>query len=259
MPAQALGDPRASGLDADLADPGALWFASSHFLPGMGWDDPNVDIPLFAFESIAMDTGVADSGSCPYEQIDGMRTTWRSDCRSTQGYNWTGRMVRERWSEGGVDYTRWESDLEVEGDTVDPEFQRLSIQGAWVYASGDDVDLVTGIQANVQVQLDGYWSRASAGDPREAAWQDWAWTGREELRSDGARRLEGTARLAGVGTFGLQSTDLRVTDACRDAPTGSVTMTGTSAITLRFHGESDCRKCADIVGGPADGTEACAR
>jgi hypothetical protein len=142
---------------------------------------------------------------------------------------------------------------------VDPEFQRLSIQGAWVYASGDDVDLVTGIQANVQVQLDGYWSRASAGDPREAAWQDWAWTGREELRSDGARRLEGTARLAGVGTFGLQSTDLRVTDACRDAPTGSVTMTGTSAITLRFHSESDCRKCADIVGGPADGTEACAR
>jgi len=259
MSDQELGAAATSSPDADLSDPTPLWFVSQHFLPGIEWDDPTVDIPLYVFETIAMDNGVADSGSCPYEQIDGTTTTWRSDCRSTQGYNWTGRMVRERWEEGAITYTRWDSDLEIEGDVDDPEFDRLSLQGSWVYASGDNTELVTGIQANLALSLQGYWARADIDDPREVSWADWAWRGREELVTSGTRRLEGTGRLGGFGTGTFETRSLRVSDDCDRSPTGDVAVTGQQSVTLRFHGETDCRQCADLVGGEAGETEVCAR
>jgi hypothetical protein len=259
MSDQELGSSATGSPDADLSDPTPLWFVSQHFLPGIQWDDPTVDIPLFVFETIAMDNGVADSGSCPYEQIDGATTTWRSDCRSTQGYNWTGRMVRERWEEDSVTYTRWDSDLEIEGDVADPEFDNLSLHGSWVYASGDRVELVTGIQANLRVSLQGYWSRADTDDPREESWSDWAWTGREELAASGTRRLEGTGRLSGFGTGRFDADSLVVSDACDRSPTGEVAITGQQSVTLTFHGETDCRQCADLAGEAAVETEICAR
>jgi len=257
MAVQDLGQPVVGSPDADLSDPSPLWFVSEQFLPGLEWDDPTVDIPLFVIESIAMDTGVADSGSCPYEQIDGSTTTWRSDCRSTQGYNWTGRVVRERWESGGVTYTRWDSDLTVEGDVDDPEFDRLSVQGAWVYASGDDTTLVTGIQGNVEVALAGYWSRAQSGDEREAAWSDWAWSGMDELHDNGQHHVEGTGRLGGgVGTLAYTSSNLTVTTACDTSPTGEVSVSGAQSVDLSFHGETDCRQCATVS---STATEVCAR
>lgn len=258
MPRQDLGADRVASTDADLSDPSGLWFAAAHFLPGLDWDDPVVDVPLFVFESIAMDGGVADSGSCPYEQLDGGQTTWRSDCRSTNGYEWTGRMVRTRWSEGGIDYTRWDSDLDIVGDTDDPEFTHLSIQGAMVYASGDDSTLATGIQGNVAVSLSGYWSRADADDPREQAWRDWAWTGRDELTTDGAHHIEGHGRLGGVGSLGFTTDRLTVSDACDASPTGTVEVDGTEALSLEFRGATDCRRCATLTGSDA-ATEVCAR
>lgn len=257
MSAQDLGTPLAAGPDADLSAASDLWFVAEQLLPGLIWDDPSVDIPLFTFDTIAMDIGVADSGSCPYEQIDTTSTTWRSDCRSTHGYEWTGRLVRERWEEGSVTYTRWDSDLVIEGDIDDPEFERLSVQGAWVYASGDGGELVTGIQANVAVSLEGYWVRANAADPREAAWRDWAWTGHEELRADGTRIVDGTGRLGAFGTVDITTDSLTVTTACDTSPTGTVTMTGAQTVTLGFHGETDCRRCADLSGDVSGTTEVC--
>ncbi len=259
VPKQDLGAPRTGAPSAELTDPSALWFVSAHFLPGIDWDDPTVDVPLYVFETIAMDPGVADSGSCPYEQLDGSQTTWRSDCRSTQGYEWVGSLVRDRWTSDGLEYTRWDSDIQIVADVDRPEFDRLSLRGAMVYVRGDGHTLDHAVQANIEVSLEGYWRRTSADDPREAAWQGWAWTGRDEQRPDGSHRVEGTAQLAGFGTVGFRSAALSVSDACSTSPTGAVEVEGAQSVEMVFHGETDCRQCAD-VSGAADGasSEVCA-
>ncbi|HCH65964.1 MAG: hypothetical protein CL927_18485 [Deltaproteobacteria bacterium] len=254
---QDLGPPRTETPSADLSDPSPLWFVAAHFLPGIDWDDPSIDIPLFLFDSVAMDPGVANPGSCPYEQLDANQTTWRSDCRSTQGYEWQGSLVQTRWTEGELEYTRWDSDLAIVPDIDDPEFDRLSIEGAMVYVRGGDGELERATQANVEVSLEGFWERSSLSDPREQAWARWAWTGRDELRSDGLHRIDGTAYLEGVGSVSVTTSDLEESAACPASPTGSVAVEGQQTVTLRFHGATDCRSCADAS---ADGTssEVCA-
>jgi hypothetical protein len=258
VPSQDLGPPRTGSPDADLTDRSALWFVAAHFLPGIDWDDPTVDVPLYVFDTIAMDPGVADSGSCPYEQLDGSQTTWRSDCRSTQGYEWVGSLVRDRWEADGLEYTRWDSDIQIVADVEGPEFERLSLQGAMVYVRGDGQSLDHAVQANVEVSLQGYWNRTSAGDPREAAWQSWSWTGRDEQRPDGTHRVEGTAQLAGFGTVGLSSAELTVSDACGNSPTGVVELNGAQSVQMVFHGETDCRQCADVSDADGASSEVCA-
>lgn len=253
---QDLGSPRTGAPDADLSDTSMLWFLSSHFVPGIDWDDPTIDIPLFLFDTVAMDPGVANPGSCPYQQLDGNQTTWRSDCRSTQGYEWQGSLVQTRWSDGGFEYSRWDSDIVIVPGVEDPEFDRLSIQGSFVYVRGDDVVLERATQGNIEIALDGYWERASMNDPREAAWSRWAWTGREEQRPGGRHRIEGIAELAGVGTVSVTATDLVVSSECTQSPTGTVVLAGNQSVSLGFHGETDCRRCADIEGA-GDTTEAC--
>jgi hypothetical protein len=256
---QDLGAPRASSADLDVAaQADDLWFTSAHFLPGIDWDEPTVDIPLFLFETVAMQDAVADSGSCPYTVLEGGQTTWESDCRSTNGYEWTGRMVQTRWTEGDRDYTRWDADLDIIGDTDRAEFDQLTLAGAVVYVRGSDGPLKTAIQGNMQVQLSGLWSRADADDPRESDWRDWAWTGRDEL-TDAGHRIDGVARVGGIGTVALTAQELTVDPACGSSPTGTVTAQGSGSVDLGFHGSTDCRQCADLTGPDGPVGETCAR
>jgi len=259
VPLQDLGAPMAESPDLDVvAQSDALWFAGAHFLPGIDWDDPTIDIPLYLFETVAMQDAVADSGSCPYQVLDGGQTTWRSDCRSTNGYEWTGRMVQTNWSDEDISYTRWDADLHIEGDTERAEFDHLAIHGSVVYARGDGGDLQTGVQSNMRVDVSGLWSRADADDPREAAWLDWAWTGRDELTRSG-HRIEGVARLGGLGTLGLSSEALTVDADCTSSPTGNITVSGVASVELGFHGSTDCRQCADLTTADGSVGETCAR
>ncbi len=258
VPLQDLGEARTSGPDADLTDASDLWFVGGHFLPGIDWDAPVVDIPLHVFETIAMDQRVADRGSCPYEQLDGRMTTWRSDCRSTHGYEWVGKLIRTDWEDGGYEYTRWESNLTIDADIDSPEFDALSIQGDVVYVRGDDSALDYAVQGNITVGLTGYWEQARADDPREQAWTHWSWTGRDELYTDGRHHIEGVLHLNGFGTAAIRSDSLVVSDACGTSPTGEVVVEGAQTVALGFHGESDCRRCVDVEGDAGSMGEACA-
>ena len=259
VPLQDLGVAKATSADLDVvAQADDLWFISAHFLPGIDWDEPTVDLPLYLFETVAMQDAVADSGSCPYTVVEGGQTTWRSDCRSTNGYEWTGGMVQKKWTEADLEYTRWDANLDVAGDTDRAEFDQLAIRGSVVYVKGGDGPLKTAIQGNIQVQLSGLWSRADADDPREAAWRDWAWTGRDEL-TDSGHRIDGVARLAGVGTVSLVGQGLTVDAACGSSPTGTITASGRGSADLGFHGSTDCRQCADLTGPDGPTGETCAR
>jgi len=259
VPLQDLGAAKVSTPDLDVsAQADDLWFAGAHFLPGIDWDDPTIDVPLYLFETIAMQDAIADAGSCPYTVLDGGQTTWRSDCRSTNGYEWVGRMVQTKWTEDGLAYTRWDADLDIVGDTERAEFDHLAIHGAVVYVKGESGPLKTAVQSNVQVELSGLWSRADADDPREDAWRDWAWTGRDEL-TDHGHHIDGLARLGGIGTVGLTAEALTVDVDCSSSPTGSVTASGVGSVDLGFHGSTDCRQCADLTLPEGDAGETCAR
>ncbi len=260
VPLEDLGSPRVGAPTTTIAETATLWTASENVLPGIVWDEPGIDLPLYLFDTIALDPGVANEGSCPYSVLAGSSVTWASNCRSTFGYEWTGGVDQDTWTRGDLTYTRWDFDLDIQGDVEDPEFQRLSLQGAIVYVRGENEELERAVQANIEATLVGYWSRANATDPREAEWADWAWTGRDEKDAMGVHKIDGNGRLATTGTTHFVADALQVTTNCTQSPTGTVAVTGQDgAGTMRFHGDTDCRPCADVTVDGADLGETCNR
>lgn len=258
MPDVDLGPARVTGTTADFSGGEGVYFALSHVLPGMQFDEPSVDLPLHLFEGLALQADVADEGSCPYSQVEDGATVWRSDCRSSNGYEWTGGMRLEAWEQGGVELRRWDFDLAVVGGEDRHSFDSLRLEGAVVYGRGGDEDtLVTGIQGNIISGLSGHWSRAGDTDPREASWREVGWSGREELLDSGSRRMAGTASVAGVGSFSVDSAALSVDPACSLGPAGEVRIGGQQDIDATLYGADDCRQCAGVVVDGQPAAESC--
>lgn len=253
MPDQGLGLPMADGADADLGEPGVAWHAAAQVVPGVDWAIPGVELPLSLWASLQVDR-FWDEGSCPYTVTEGTATVYRSDCRTNEGYEWTGDVRVDDWEEDGWRWRRWDYELEVVADTDNPGFARIAIEGAAVMVDTDDSSFSRGVQANWRVEADEYW--ASQGtDAREATWQTLAVTGRDEATDSGVHRVDVAATAAGIGSYTLRSEALTLSSDCTVVPTGEAELEGRQASTLTY-GET-CARCAGWDGEGASADQAC--
>lgn len=253
-----VGPRRADGsASADLSSGATAWFAAEQVVPLLEWKQPGAEIPLELWRQVLRPT-VADDGACPSVSVADDTTTWKTyDCRSSQGYEWTGEVSQRRWEEDGWTWDRYDFDLTVTGDTEDVAFDRIALQGALVYINGDDRDLTEAVQVNVAASAEGLLSRADADDPREAVWSDWRVTARYEEVPGGIHHVEGDATLGDLGTVAFASHDLLEVSGCSASPEGTLTLDGAQGTTLGFHGADDCRACADFTVDGAESGEAC--
>jgi hypothetical protein len=254
--AHELGPELSGDADFPVDDPALSWTASELVVPLAGYDFPASAIPLFVWEEVAMAQSVADEGSCPYVLTDSedgaTTTTWESDCRSQDGYEWLGDMSRTTWSEAdadGVQWTRWTMALEVEAGIDEPSFDRLGLQGTLWFGLGDGEALLRVAQANVAVVLEGYWSRQGGDEAREAAWGDLRLRGTWEEHETGAQdthRFAATARLGALGGLAVEGPALQESAQCAAEPDGEVALEGAARASLRFDGATSCDRCASL-------------
>lgn len=252
-----LGAPRASGTGLTLGDGSGLWSPLAQVVPWLEYEDPASDVPFTAWDLVTS-TRVADMGSCPDVQAVGRTTTWETwDCRSSQGYEWSGQVSQEEWDDDatGWRYARWDFDLDVVADVDEPRFDALSLAGSVLYVIGDGETLHHAVQINATTHLVGYWARQNATDPREALWDDWVSTARYEQDGAGRFQFEGKADLGGQGGLRFSSADLSRGTACTTVPIGTVTLQADRAATLVFAGDAGCSHCADLrIDGEDAGT-----
>lgn len=254
---QGLGERLATGgSPMDLSDPNTTYLAAEQLLPGLDWGQPGIMIPKELWAAVMRPT-VADDGVCPVPQVDGSATVYRSyDCRSSQGYEFTGDVTESRWEGSGWRYERYDFDLEVLGDTDDVSFDRIALRGAVVYVDGqDDSTLDEAVQVNVAASAEGWLSRADVDDPREPLWREWTVTSRYETTTDGRTRIDGDAVLGSLGALSFEADGLGA--GCAVVPDGDVRLEGQQAAVLGFAGDSDCRRCAAYTLDGADAGEAC--
>jgi hypothetical protein len=260
VPEQDLGPRLADGTGkADLAYGDVAWFAAEQVVPVLEWRQPGAEIPLVLWRQVQRPT-VADDGQCPTRQVAGDTTTWKTyDCRSSQGYEWTGEVSERTWTEEGWSYRRYEFDLTVEGDTEDVAFDRIALQGALVYVDGDGDTLVEAVQVNVAASADGLLSRADVDDPREPVWHDWRVTARYETLPGDVHQMQGDAVLGTIGSLDFSASALKAVPGCAVAPQGTLRVTGQQSAELAFRGEDDCRACAAYTVDGAESGEACSQ
>ncbi len=242
-----LGDPVAAGTGYDFDSPQAAWLAAEHVVPGLTWTWPASNVPLFLWDEVLMGENVADEGTCPYLTASGAAETWRSDCRSQDGYDWDGDYTVEEAEEGS--WTRFSYDLalQVDSDVEGRAFDHIALTGPMVYVDGDDEPLVRSSQSNLLVEAAGYWSRGFE-DTYEAAWSQLAISGRwEGLTAHGAETvtLEATVDLGEWQGFAATG-ELTLHD-CLLEPAGEITLVGAQTAVLAFQGDDGCDGCAELT------------
>lgn len=254
---QGLGAPLATGgATMDLSDANTAYLAAEQLVPGLDWGQPGIMIPKELWAQVMRPT-VADDGSCPVPQVDGSATVYRAyDCRSSQGYEFSGEVSEARWEASGWSWERYDFDLVVEGDTDDVAFDRIALRGAVVYVDGqDDSTLHEAVLVNVAAEAEGWLSRADVDDPREPLWHEWTATGRYETQTDGTTRIDVDAGLGTLGSFTMKADGM--TEGCAVVPQGDVRLSGQQEAVLAFRGDSDCRRCAAYTLDGDDAGEAC--
>lgn len=243
-----VGDPIAVDSGFDAANGDALGAAFSAALPVFGGGDLAWSVPNEVWTILQGDL-VRDNGVCPYRELQGDVTVYQSDCRSSQGYEWSGDASERTWTESGVTRARLDADLEVIGDADDVTFDRIRLSGA--VASGTNDDGVNHIDVNMLVEVAGYWQARAPEDPRGAAWTHWVMSGRLERDADGKWQTD--LAMEGTNTGGLQfvSRSLAERSSCPVEVVGEAVLGG--GVSAQFEGADSCDACADI-----GGTSACA-
>jgi hypothetical protein len=247
LPAEDLGGPWAQGASATFEDGAAMWRTAEHIVPGLRWTDPGVDIPLYLWD-LLQTPAIGDEGSCPYAVAEGAGLLWRSDCLSEDGYQWAGTAQEQSWTDEatGIAWQRWDWDLSVTADREDPSFRALTLRGAAVFGLGGERSPVErAVQANVLVQLDGFWEQANVADPLEQAWQELALTSRSEEAPTGTFHIGGAGYLQGIGAFTYEAPELVQVPDCGLVPDGDLRVVGAQEHTLAFAASSSCARCAD--------------
>ncbi|MEC8425726.1 MAG: hypothetical protein VX000_18205, partial [Myxococcota bacterium] len=229
---------------------------AEQFVPGLDWDQPGIMIPKELWSAVLRPT-VADEGTCPVREVSGTATTYRTyNCRSSQGYEFTGEVTEDRWDASGWAWERYDFDVAVMGDVDDASFDRITLRGAVVYVDGvDDSTLEEAVLVNVAASAEGWLSRADADDPREPLWQQWTVTARYETTRDGRTRIDGDAILGGLGAVHFQAAGLGA--GCAAVPDGDLRLEGQQRAVLAFAGDSDCRRCAAYTLDGSSAGEAC--
>ena len=174
-----LGAPVATGTGYVFDTPQAAWTAAEHVVPDLRWTWPATNVPLFLWTELLMGDNVSDPGTCPYLTADGSAETWRTDCRSQDGYDWDGTYTLDETEQGSWTVFDYDFALDVASDVENRAFDRVALAGAMSYVDGDGAPLVRSSQSNLVMEVGGYWSRGFE-DVLEQAWQHLAITGRWE-------------------------------------------------------------------------------
>ncbi|MCB9743084.1 MAG: hypothetical protein H6740_10825 [Alphaproteobacteria bacterium] len=253
--------PYAGGEGYSFDSPQAAFFAAGHVAPTVDsrWSFPATQIPLLIWEEVLLGENVADSGSCPYLTADGAETTWRTNCRSQDGFNWSGSVVKVEWEEDGNDWLHYQFDLLVETELENQPVNRVSLVGEFYYADGDNAPLVRHAESNLRMEVDGYWARGFE-DELEMAWSQVDLSGTWETREDEDgrwTRFETEADLGDYGGFTASSDALFEPNDCVAEPEGSVFLGGDVEAELRFEGPSRCDGCAELYLDGERSTNAC--
>lgn len=239
-----VGEPLTTGEGFDPADGDALGLAFATALPVFGEGDLAWMVPVQVWAILQGDL-VADNGICPYREVAGEGYAYTSNCRSSQGYEWTGTAAEAEWTDGTVARARLDFDLEVVGDAEGVAFDRIAVQGAAEHAVADDGTAHTDI--NLLVEVEGYWETRAPNDPRLAAWTRWVQSGSVEARAG-----EWHADLAvEVGS----PAGLRFEGKLADEPACPVEVYGEASlgagIVATFDGVEGCDACATVGDVPA--------
>ncbi len=205
----------------------------------------------------------ATLGQCVCVCADGRTTlVYDGNCRSAEGYDFSGEVSILEWEEEGQGWQHWDFDIVVETELPDQSFDRIGLTGEIFYGSAnEDIGLVSHTQTNVQMESEGYWAnKAVNGDNLEAAWSEVAFTGIWETQDLGTRTYVhvGVLDLGDFGGFTFQTEGLVDQGAsCVGEAKGRVQISGTADATLRFEGSERCDGCAEHTAEGAT-TLACA-
>lgn len=255
---QDLGADMATGTGFDLSDTSATWTAADQLIPGMFWDRPALDLVTAVFDTMLDDEGVTDPGTCPYSVAEGPSLVYITNCNSQDGYSFDGTVRYTDGDADGRDWRLWELDLEVGPRDEFSDFERVSLQGKIYTSDGSGEDaLISALQANVRLSVEGYDEAVRGNATQEAIWTDWALSARyERHKADGGELLlmEGAADLGALGGLSFEGTDLLLPDSCPNEIDGELSV---GDGTLTFDGSNGCDRCAALTIGGEDAGSAC--
>lgn len=243
-PSVDLGDAVTVGSGFEFGNGDGAWLAAEHVIPDIYLTMPPTDIPQLLWEML-QGANIADEGSCPYLTASGATLTYKSDCRSQDGYEWSGELSETQWEDEHGRWKQWTMNLEVIADVENPSFDRVTLQGDFVDLTADSLDGVDrAVYANLIAGADGYWEQQNISQNREAAWNNYAVTGRWERRSNGTTVSQGSLDLGEYGGLRFSSEPLQHSDSCAGEPAGSLTLESNQTAVLTFEGVSSCDRCA---------------
>ncbi len=252
IPPADLGNARVDGTGFAADDGEGLGAAFPEVMPGWNEDTPAWSVPS-AIWAIAMDNLVADEGACPYVELEGADQHFRSDCRSQDGYEWSGTVTQQEWTEGDLSFTRYDFDVDVVADVDSPRFTSLALHGGLQRAS--DGDKLEHVDVNLAAELLGYYeARGVPDDVHVPTRADWNVSGSVE-RDGEAFGIDLAADVGGTKGFLLRSAELSAAASCPVEPSGTADMG--SGVTATFEGADGCDACATITDG-GDDVGACA-
>ncbi len=238
-----LGAPRTSGTGLDPARTEDLGLALWAALPIFG-ENPAFDMPMDV-EALWHPEVVQDEGSCPYSEVLPDGTLYQSDCRSTDGYDFSGSLERRVWSASDGDYQSLDADFEVVGDVENADFGRILLRGMLAEVQPDQGDVVQHLDLNLHMEVEGYWELQKPTDPRLEAWKNWTLTGSLERHRDGGWLVDLAVEIGGAGGFIARSSNLKKAEGCPVEMAGEILLS--PELRLGLGGLSSCDRCVDVV------------
>ena len=234
------------------------WLAAAQIIPDQLWTAPGYELPLAIWEEVVDDESIADEGSCPYVIAEGPKLTWVSNCRSQDGYDWSGTVSRTDGEQDGRTTTLWELDIEIIADTDFPRFARVMMSGS-VFITESGGELVEGVQTNLITVVEDFESVAQGDDEQKQIWSTgWALSSRQEVHTDGTLMIAGSTELGDRGGLSFFGTALSIDAACPGEPDGELTFTADATATLSLDGLSGlCDNCATLTLDGLDMGEVC--
>lgn len=240
--------PRVGAANFAVTEGEGIGAAFAQFLPVFAEGNPAWDVPTQIL-AVGMDELVADPGSCPFEVREGDVSTFKSDCRSRDGYEWAGSYDERNWDDGEIVRHAYTFDLTVTADVENADFTALELEGTVVLSR---LDAVSHVDVDLSASLLGYFeNRGDVGDPRIGAWADWQASGSVEF-DDSVIRIEALADIGGSGGLPMGGT-VDVDPGCVIEPTGELGLGGD--VVARFEA---CDACADVLEGGKTASLACA-
>ena len=249
-----LGAPLTAGTGLDPSATAELGMALWAALPIFG-ENPAFDMPADV-EALWHPEVVQDEGICPYSEVLQDGTLFRSDCRSTDGYDFAGSLERRAWSASDGDYLSLDADFEVVGDVEGADFGRILLRGGWAQVQPDRGEVIQHLDVNLHMEVEGYWELQKPTDPRLEAWKDWTLSGSLEQHKDGTGLVDLAVDIGGAGGFVARSSALKEAEGCPVELQGDLWLS--PELKLSLGGLSSCDRCVDVVQGEAVTGQACA-